>query len=281
MDTQTLRCVLIFFAQIFLLVNAAPQDEVFDDIADDFDFYDEFGFDDDSDLLFETAVPTLPKKPLLLTGKLYLDPQFVEHHKSYADATAMQAASQAALMLNYDSLDIRINFKIEGEPFRIDQHLEPSSNGLKDFDKHIADSTKAPDGSPYVHILMTTSSDRRSLGIARRGSICSSTTKALVIVKHINNNFRLAITLAHEIGHVLGMHHDFTDTRERSKCAEDRFSGKTIMNYGEPRNFWSACSNKDIRNMFNLVVQKKGKFCLNEDGQAETEVTGPDGNSAS
>ena len=37
-----------------------------------------------------------------------------------------------------------------------------------------------------------------------------------------------------------------------------------MMNYGEPRQIWSECSNLDFKHLYGEVHTKNGKFCLKE-----------------
>ena len=78
------------------------------------------------------------------------------------------------------------------------------------------------------------------------------------------------MTLAHEVGHTLGMWHDFDTNPHRSyTCGPGKWkgngNGKTndIMNYGSPkRKGWSECSNEDFHAYYTSVYQNLEKFCL-------------------
>ncbi len=59
---------------------------------------------------------------------------------------------------------------------------------------------------------------------------------------------------AHELGHNLGMRHDFYKKHKAKGC-----DGEGIMSYGTPPNKWSECSAADFRAHY-LVVQHK--WCL-------------------
>ena len=76
-------------------------------------------------------------------------------------------------------------------------------------------------------------------------------------------------TLAHEVGHVIGMDHDFESNQNvrNHTCGPKKWKGgydNQIMNYGSPRQpTWSECSNEDFRNYyFSITSQYNEKFCL-------------------
>ena len=69
--------------------------------------------------------------------------------------------------------------------------------------------------------------------------------------------FLILQLLAHEIGHNLGMLHDF-DTRHKGKgCVKDNH----IMNYGKSKEVWSECSKKDFQANY-LRTTKSSKWCM-------------------
>ena len=75
--------------------------------------------------------------------------------------------------------------------------------------------------------------------------------------------FLILQLLAHEIGHNLGMLHDF-DTRHKGKgCVKDNH----IMNYGKSKEVWSECSKKDFQAMYTYIKQKKYSWCLEDNNQ--------------
>ena len=93
------------------------------------------------------------------------------------------------------------------------------------------------------------------------------------------DNQQLAQNIAHEIGHTLGMFHDFDTNRStgyssipwfqrRGTCGPPKWeSGEDnlIMNYGKPTKMaWSKCSNMDFSDYYQSQLAEKGVFCLEE-----------------
>ena len=91
--------------------------------------------------------------------------------------------------------------------------------------------------------------------------------KPRIIVVHREEEIRTAMTVAHELGHLLGLEHDFKLGGKRSKtCGSEK--GPFVMNYGDNHQSFSECSNIDFKTYYHTVVAEKGKFCLTEGAEA-------------
>jgi len=71
-----------------------------------------------------------------------------------------------------------------------------------------------------------------------------------------DNNYETALTFAHELGHNLGIRHDFDKDHggKRGHCNGE----KGVMSYGIHPDTWTRCSNKDFSNWY----QRVGYRCL-------------------
>ena len=60
--------------------------------------------------------------------------------------------------------------------------------------------------------------------------------------------------MAHEVGHNLGMAHDFSTAHAASGC-----DGTGIMSYGNPPNEWSTCSKADFTAQYKV---RESMWCM-------------------
>ena len=112
-------------------------------------------------------------------------------------------------------------------------------------------------------------------GYGNGGSLCNDdNNQTTAIIGWQEDDIDLIQLVAHEIGHVLGMDHDFEANEDdvtihrNVRCGAAKWEGgegNYIMNYGEPTlSEWSKCSNIDFANYYQEVLRTDGKFCLEE-----------------
>jgi len=68
------------------------------------------------------------------------------------------------------------------------------------------------------------------------------------------------MTVAHVLGHTLGMRHAFRDEEDREACGGKK--SDFVMSYGKNRTAWSSCSNNDFKTLFRKISLQADRFCL-------------------
>jgi len=103
--------------------------------------------------------------------------------------------------------------------------------------------------------------NRGPAGIAWRGTACHTTTGYQININEVQDYGNgpdaqsTADLFVHELGHNLGMRHDFHEAHGGHNGPCD---GKGMMSYGNHPRAWSTCSNSD----FAMWYQTEGRKCL-------------------
>ena len=100
---------------------------------------------------------------------------------------------------------------------------------------------------------------RLETGKAYVGGACTEWPFSINLAYHTDMD--TGETLAHEMGHNLGMEHDFLSGKRGRTCGPGQgVPGGGMMNYGKPlgAKIWSDCSTQDFTRYF----QQHQPFCL-------------------
>eukprot|EP00092_Neocalanus_flemingeri_P024880 GFUD01026980.1.p1 GENE.GFUD01026980.1~~GFUD01026980.1.p1 ORF type:complete len:722 (-),score=124.39 GFUD01026980.1:86-2251(-) len=238
------------------------------DYSDDYslsNFHEEFPDISDSDLQFEITQP----EQLRLHVNVYLDLYWAKFHitKEYALQAAKQTMRQASKLLQHPSIKTKIELVYENTMFFSKEHIE-----YYDIDGKMLSELRSPfrvgDDFHVAHVYLTADAnlDPKYYGKSKLGSMCTKDEKAARLITYwLTSPARTGLTVAHELGHLLGIKHDHTHDNLRDKCTDSedsKTSKRFVMNYGNDRNGWSHCSNKDFSSYFETVVAHSDKFCL-------------------
>ena len=97
-----------------------------------------------------------------------------------------------------------------------------------------------------------------SAGLGTVGQICRSQENSVTISEYQKSSASLAGIIAHEIGHNLGMYHDF-DTKPYNHLGRG-CNGHGFLSYGRHPLEWSACSRDDFITHYRFVTQGHPKI---------------------
>jgi len=159
------------------------------------------------------------------------------------------------------SLGTKIKFERIGNFEYLDQKIVASSAGLEAVKPH------APKVIGSADLVVYMANDESSLwgtiGIAWCPVICGPSYHnawKTSINEWRPDSISYGGLVAHEVGHNLGMKHDFAEAHggQSSSCNKDNH----IMAYGNSKEKWSACSKKDFEARY---LQVKNSWCMEAD----------------
>jgi len=160
-------------------------------------------------------------------------------------------------MMSHNSLSIKVALEI-GEISHIDETLEADNHTIY----YLAQTKNHKSLTSY---FCKDNRRRGPTGIAFRGSACNMWAVNINELSTYSDR-ETAKTFAHELGHNIGMYHDFHESHggHHGKCDH-----QGLMSYGQYPTQWSSCSDND----FTTWWKEKGHVCLKKTTDKHHGVT--------
>ena len=201
--------------------RSADDDYNYDDYDTDYEGVPNLNLDVqfpiNEELEFDTEMP----KELILNLNIYLDPTFKTLHGSDRFKKAKQIIAKVSKIYQHPSLVTKMKIVHNNRIFDSDekmtsQELDKIAKNLR-FPFHTEGTYNMEENYKVVHLYFTTQSKL----ITGRGfleSLCDKEKESVAVIRWKTSVIRTSMTAAHEIGHVIGMFHDYS-TAKTVKCA--------------------------------------------------------------
>ena len=108
-------------------------------------------------------------------------------------------------------------------------------------------------------LIMSYDDKSNNVGLAWGKAVCMHRDWCMSINAWDPDMTTFANTVAHEIGHNLGMEHDHEPNHKAKGCDK-----QGIMSYGGNWIKWSTCSRDDFTNHYRTMLKKNSFWCLPE-----------------
>jgi len=222
--------------------------------------------------------PSFPTNGFSLNLALRYDNEFANQFGSTAENTVQNIMAHVQNHFQWDSLDANMCFNIESIE-QSDINIGGNIN-MNSLVNHILNTEQTESPNLFVYLsYYTPTGGTYTAGSAWVGSVCFSDNAGVNGGSQNGKGFRASVSLrtykgdldcaeivSHEIGHNLGMQHDFNDDEgvdSNRFCETDTsYNCKNqggIMDYFQPTTTtWTCCSNSDFLNYY----ESRQPFCL-------------------
>jgi len=212
----------------------------------------------------------------LLTLRFGYDEGFLAVTGSHDDAKAYIESTIPHIQTLYchsTSLGTKIQLETVEEPKYVEgKYLTASVDSIVEMQPNTAEDLGEADLMVYMGWESAYSG---VIGIAWKSTVCRPASWDSDDVKSSINEWRethaeAGHLIAHELGHNLGMDHDFTDAHAAAGC-----DNTGVMSYGEAVYQWSTCSASDLQAHYILMkdywcMPLEPSACGTEDDGGET-----------
>ena len=155
----------------------------------------------------------------------------------------------------HPSLGSKVKLQQSGVKYYKESDWHVTSETLERLSK-IAD-TDLKDSKANLFVGLTHDDETHGdVGLANTKVVCSERSSSVSINKWDSDMTTFANTVAHEMGHNLGMMHDH-DHDVAKGCDK-----QGIMSYGDNSNKWSTCSRDDFTTHYRTVMDRGEQWCL-------------------